>query len=320
MQASSHTEDVEIQQTAPLPPIKESSVQATAKALITVDSNPADAEVWVNGQFKGTTPLQMDGIKPGNYQLTVKKQGFTDFTDRINLRSGQNKNLIAELSSLAGGIQITTNPPSATIILDGNVLKDSRTPAKLDNIPVGVHKLEIKKDGYASVNSEVEIKRGEVFSKNFDMIQLQGTLTIQVRPWGSIFINDVLKKESADTKYEVLLPAKEHIVTVSHPTLGIWKNSIKVEADTETDVIINFNRKVKVNIAAFDEDGLPLNADILIDNKSTGKSTPAEIKVPVGIRKLALSLEGFDTSVSEKEIFVDKSVKNEHTIILKKTN
>jgi serine/threonine protein kinase len=287
-------------------------------AQVTVNSDPSDAEIRINGQLKGKTPLNITDMAPGNYNVHIKKDGFEKYNDKIKLTSGQNDVFLAELSPLTGGINLTTEPPSARILLDGKEVSKSKTPVKLDKIPIGKHKIEIQKKGYASVTKEIEIKRDEITETNIQLVQLDGKLSIQVRPWGSIYINDNLKKESADIKYEVTLPVEQYKVTVTHPTLGKWERMVEIEADEERQLVVNFNRKITVNVAAFDENGLPLTAEIFIDNENTGKFTPAEIKTRVGLHKLTIKMDGYIASNGEKEIFFDKNTENKHTVILKK--
>jgi len=289
-------------------------------ARVTVNSDPTDAEIWINGQLKGKTPLNITDMSPGNHSIHFKKDGFEEYNDKIKLSAGQNDVFSAVLSPIAGGINLTTEPPSARILIDGIEVSESKTPVKLDKIPIGKHKIEIQKKGYASVTKEIEIKQDEITETNIRLVQLEGKLNVQVRPWGSIYINDKLKKESADIKYEVTLPVEQYKVTVTHPTLGTWESIVEIEADEERQIVVNFNRKITVNVSAYDENGLPLTAEIYIDNENTGVFTPAEIKTRVGLHKLTIKMDGYVASNGEKKIFVDKNTENRHTIILKKVN
>jgi serine/threonine protein kinase len=296
--------------------------QVTKKTLInpqvTINSEPGDANVWINGQSRGKTPLRITDLSPGNYQLTVKKNGFAEYHDKFKLRSGQKDAYTADLSPLAGEIYITTDPSPARILIDGKEISNSNTPVKLEKIPIGKHKIEIQKKGYVSVSKEIDIKQDEITKITISLVQLEGDLSVQVRPWGSIYINDDLKKESADIKYKVTLPVEQHKVKVTHPTLGKWEKMVEIEPNDEVEIVVNFNRKIKINIASFDENGLPLTATIFIDDQNTGKLTPAELKIPVGIHKLDIKLDGYLPSNGKKEIFVDKNEENQHTVILKK--
>lgn len=287
-------------------------------AKVTVNSEPSNAEVHLNGKFKGKTPLNITDLSPGNYRVKVIKEDFEGYEKRLKLISGQNKAYLAKLSPTTGGIRISTEPPSAQVLIDGIEISDTKTPVQLDKIAIGKHTIEIQKKGFETITREIEIKADKITENNFQLIQLEGKLSISVRPWGSIYINDELKKESADTKYDITLPAMQHKLTVTHPTFGKWEKTIQIESNNETEVLVNFNRKINLNIVAFDENGSPLAAEIIIDNKNTGESTPAEIVTREGLHTLTVKKEGYITSNHKDEIFVDKNTNNQHKIILKK--
>jgi len=287
-------------------------------AQVTINSEPGDANVWINGKSRGKTPLILADLSPGSYQLTLKKDGFTDYHDKLKLKSGQKDVYLANLVPYTGSIYVTTEPSSARILLDGEEISKLETPVNLDKIPVGKHTIEIQKKGYASVSKEIDIKQDEVIKETISLVQLEGKLSVQVRPWGSIYIDDKLKKESADTKYQVTLPVEEYKVTVTHPTLGKWEKMVEIEPEDEAEIVVNFSRKIEVTIAAFDENGSPLMAEIFIDDQNTGKFTPAKIKTRVGFHKLSVQKDGYIASDEENQIFVDNNEENQHSIILKK--
>ncbi len=68
-----------------------------------------------------------------------------------------------------------------------------------------------------------------------------GTLTVQVQPWGRVFINGQLAHQEAHVPFKKKLPADRYDVTVVHPVLGTWKGVARVEAGREVAVFVNFN-------------------------------------------------------------------------------
>ena len=52
-----------------------------------IDSIPAGADIEVDGGFVGNTPSTVD-VAQGNHQITVKKQGFADWTKALNITGG----------------------------------------------------------------------------------------------------------------------------------------------------------------------------------------------------------------------------------------
>lgn len=56
--------------------------------VISIDTKPQDAEVYVNNKYIGNTqPLRLDGLVPGIYEVRVSKNGYFDFNTIITVRS-----------------------------------------------------------------------------------------------------------------------------------------------------------------------------------------------------------------------------------------
>jgi hypothetical protein len=62
-----------------------SMLQAQAKLII--DSTPPGADINVDGSFVGNTPSTVD-VAPGTHEITVKKQGFVDWTRKLSVTGG----------------------------------------------------------------------------------------------------------------------------------------------------------------------------------------------------------------------------------------
>lgn len=57
----------------------------TPTGIIAINSFPQSAKVFVNGQFKGATSLNLT-LGPGNYTIEVKKDGYTSYMRNIKLK------------------------------------------------------------------------------------------------------------------------------------------------------------------------------------------------------------------------------------------
>jgi hypothetical protein len=65
---------------------------------IMISSDPSGAEVFLNKKNKGTSPLKIDLLKPGNYTLLLKKSQYNDFERSITIESGKSDSLLCTLS------------------------------------------------------------------------------------------------------------------------------------------------------------------------------------------------------------------------------
>ncbi|MBN2426079.1 MAG: serine/threonine protein kinase [Calditrichaceae bacterium] len=217
-----------------------------------------------------------------------------------------------------GLLEILTQPPEAQVTIDGEKPGNGITPVIAENIPEGAHKIVISKAGYSSVNEDIVVKAGTVNKYAYTLNAQTGKLIVNIRPWGSIYLNNELKKASTDFKYEIELPAKTHLLKVAHPTLGVWEKQIKIESESDLNITVNFNKSQPVNIVAVDTDGNPVQAEILLDNKPTGEKTPNNIKLRTGVHRISVAKEGYIALDSEKIILIDEAAANQQKFIMQR--
>jgi glucose/arabinose dehydrogenase len=78
--------------------------QSSQNGTITVNSNTASSDVFLNNVFKGTTSSSgnfvISNVAPGSYNIKVNKTGYSQFTSAITVSSGQNTVVNANLNSL----------------------------------------------------------------------------------------------------------------------------------------------------------------------------------------------------------------------------
>ena len=58
------------------------------KAMLSVESNPAGASVYANDVLIGTTPFSAQ-IEYGDYRITLKKDGYSDYTINTSVNEEQ---------------------------------------------------------------------------------------------------------------------------------------------------------------------------------------------------------------------------------------
>ncbi|HID38664.1 MAG TPA: PEGA domain-containing protein, partial [Calditrichaeota bacterium] len=291
-----------------------------AQKLVTlsVRSIPAGAELWLNGKHRGQTPFQQSSLKPGVYRLTLEKEGFDSFSKVINLKSGKIQKITAKLIPQVGALMIDTNPRGARVSLDGQEITKTFTPVQLNNIPVGVHQIGIHKDGYADYQITVKVEQGKTTIRNVNLLQVKGKLSIQVIPWGTIYINDQLQKSSSDVKYELELPVGEHTVKIVHPTFGQWQKKIHVSELKPTQIKINFNKKLPIIISATDKQGNEFIGDVYIDGEFIGKTTPVEVNLRIGLHRLIVKKTGYYVPDGEIEFLVDSDSEKKVNFLMEK--
>ncbi len=125
-----------------------------SKPILVIDVKNGPSELYLNGKYIGLTPLQIkeNDMPIGEYQLTLKKDGFSDYNEKIVLSKDKELTITRELSK----------PELVTLIKDNKkeieiaALKtDKKEPQKL-KIESKDEKIskDIEKSGKTTIKNE----------------------------------------------------------------------------------------------------------------------------------------------------------------------
>lgn len=153
--------------------------------IISVASNPAGAAIVLDGKDTGKlTPSHILLDKPGKHSITIRRYGYLDSTNSVNVELGQTSTLNPELTKLgntdeikaAGGkfkkvfghggdgfgmgiVSVKTQPKGAQIMVNNRVL-DKTAPFDFYLNP-GTYVIDVTMSGYRPLHRVVNIQEGE---------------------------------------------------------------------------------------------------------------------------------------------------------------
>ncbi len=141
--------------TAPKPGV-EQSVQFLTE--------PPGAQVIIDGNSSVAckTPCMLP-LSAGRHALTVQLAGYRPYPRVFNVP--QDSDIFLQLTKASGTLSITSEPPGATIELDG-ALQTKRTPAVFILAP-GTYHIKVARSG-ASIDFDVQLRDGEFVNKRVD--------------------------------------------------------------------------------------------------------------------------------------------------------
>jgi hypothetical protein len=106
-------------------------------ATLTIDSNPSDAVVEIDGRPAGTTPLRVTTLVPGStVALAIGKPGYTAVAVRAQIPAeGETRKIVQRLDHAPAAVlvNITSEPAGAAIVKEGEPITANRsyTPAAI---------------------------------------------------------------------------------------------------------------------------------------------------------------------------------------------
>ena len=133
-----------------------------------VRSTPGGAQVIVNGDARGVTPLTLRALPLGSYTIRLTREGYVPQERRLRLTAARpSASLRVPLRRAApqarapgpGSLYVESRPAGARVFLDNRLV--GTTPLAIPNLPVGSAALRIEQDGYQRWASTVRIVAGE---------------------------------------------------------------------------------------------------------------------------------------------------------------
>jgi len=214
---------------------------AAASPTIVVTSSPSGADVYIEGAYKGTTPLDLTGqYAVGSYSIEIRKVGYVSWLGSLNVKASGTTSISATLAPYKGSVEVTSVPDGATIYLDGNYAGIS--PKTISDIPTGVHAITLKKDGYNDWDSEIDIIKGKTVSINARMetrdIPYDGSINIQSTPSNAEVYIDGEFKGYTPLVVRELGPNNYHI-SLKLTGYYDWDVSVDVGVDEQEKISAN---------------------------------------------------------------------------------
>ncbi len=123
---------------------------------ISVTSEPDDAEVYVDGDFVGRTPITFVP-EGGSHQIRVARPGFRSASYWLTYEKGTLTELHVELIEITGFLSVQVEPPDAELYLGG-----SRIEPGLRKLRVGTYRLDARAFGYEPFGRYVTIYEDSV--------------------------------------------------------------------------------------------------------------------------------------------------------------
>jgi len=137
-----------------------------------VVTTPMEAEVYLDGERQGTTPLTISDLLIGEYNLEIEKEGFGSVTETITIQEDETVTVEKQLPD-AKEVTISSKISGADVYIDGNHVGE--TPYKGE---LGFGSKQVKLvNGKRTEQKNINITEGGKGRWEFELFEKQGTFT-----------------------------------------------------------------------------------------------------------------------------------------------
>ena len=137
-------------------------VQRTGSVSFT--STPVNADVYVNGQFVGTTPTAALTYSTGSYQARFSAVGYEDVFVDFTVSANTDQTVRGQLRAQEGSLSIRANVGGARVFIDGQergTIANGTGRLTVNNLSSGEHEVVVVAPGFVTFVDTIRIRSGE---------------------------------------------------------------------------------------------------------------------------------------------------------------
>jgi len=260
--------------------------EAQVRSSIKISSNPPGASVYLDNDYQGTTPITLM-LLPGNYRITLKKEGYLDYSTNIVVQEGRDREYNFTLQPAYGNLRIETDPRGASVYLDGSY--KGLTPLILYNIPAKTYQLRIVYPGYQERVETIRVEPNKTTYLSYSLIPLYGSLSINSIPQGAeVYLNGVYRGKTPlvinninPGRYQIQLRLKGYKDYVGF-------------VDVYSGQISTYNFTLVPLLATLNVFSTPSGADVYINGVYKGKTPLSVSDLSAGSYNVRVTLSGYE--------------------------
>jgi hypothetical protein len=225
-----------------------------------IESTPSGADVYVDGNYQGTSPVSVGGMSVGAHRIELHLAGYEVLTTSRTVAPSQGTVVNLVLTPLStfsdyGSIDIISATPGALVYLDG-IYKGSiisGTTFSIISVSPGPHTILIHAPGYADITRPVQVEAGQIatvdasspstyttgstagLQSSASSSTAPGTIVVTSTPaGGQVTVDNQFRGVAPVTIYNVA--PGTHIVNMKLAGYSDWSSSVDVPSNQMAQV------------------------------------------------------------------------------------
>jgi tetratricopeptide (TPR) repeat protein len=201
------------------------------KGNLKLDSAPSGAQVLIDNEPRGETPLEIAGLLAKRTLVVVRKHNVGVFAQDVVIEPQKTTDLGTVTLSNLGALKADSAPAGVPVFVDGKHVGD--TPLVLNNVAVGDHQVQIEIADCAPYEKTVAVNTGDI--SDLGKISFVGSVKLDSDPTGAdVYVEGELKGKTPITLKELM--ARQTRIELKYAGKGSHSATVAVKADALTDL------------------------------------------------------------------------------------
>jgi PEGA domain len=247
---------------------------------VTIGSTPMGAMVMIDGQARGLTPVTLQ-LDPGSHTVVLQRAGV-ERNIPLQVASGsemtQHYEFAPEAATTLSTVAITTDPPGAKVIVDGEPRGTS--PVSVTGLAAATHKVTVIGETgtverqivtEAGLTSSLVVSLPKAAGVSAGWLAVNAPFEVQVVERGDVI------GTSASPRF--MVPAGTHETDLVNESLGFSEHRrIDVTRGSTATIKIDARGTLSINARPW--------AEVVLDGKPIGQTPIANLSVSLGSHQL----------------------------------
>lgn len=277
------------------PPVQTGTIYA--------QSSPSGAAIYLNGNLYGYSPVTMPGLYPGSYTVKAVLNGYTPYSQVVNVYSGQTTTFYPTLQPSppsphsTGTVKVTSAPSSAMVYVDGTY--QGKTPVTVTLYP-GTHTFKLTLAGYADYVTTLVVNANTNQNLNAQMSPaIFGTVSITTLPGASVYMDSAMQGKVSSSGVLTIpsVTSGNHLFKVTATGYNDWMNTVYIQPNAVTPILATLtptgSGPAPAATGSIQIVSTPTGAEIYLDNLFKGYTPSTLTGITAGQHQLLMKYTGY---------------------------
>ncbi|MBI5687134.1 MAG: PEGA domain-containing protein [Verrucomicrobia bacterium] len=258
-------------------------------SLLELRTSPSGARIELDGVYQGDSPIKLK-VAPGQHLVVATRDGFLETRATVNVLPEGTTRFDLSLRPLFG-LVLAESFPAESEVLVNNVFR-GKTPVLLTDLPAGQHRIVIKKDGYESKETVLNIQNEGDRQPKLISLELRSLLTaikvISTPEKAKVYLDGSYVGDSPQSIQNVL--AGKHQVRVELDGYEPFEQEAEVKSMKE----FNVDALLKEKLGRIKVDTDPTGGEVFLNSEARGKAPVILDRLHEGEYAIKITKHGFD--------------------------